>query len=193
MNAMGQGTSTVTATSTMDCTSSAPPSMMYTQPPPTGTMMPGWNAGTDGECQCVCNVDLANGYQSHVAIHAYSSSGVNNLQGINGFGGQLGNVQSNFSIPSTSSNNHSSMGCKRSIRPPSSLIIGRWLSSALRWVRRRGQRELRLQRWRQQRMVRLFRPRFLHPSCCHVGLGHFYSWQRCQRWRRHRRPARNRH
>jgi len=74
MNAMGQGTSTVIATSTMDCTSSAWPSMTYTQPPapapPTGTTMPGWNAGTDGECQCVCNVDLANGYQP---IHCNSS------------------------------------------------------------------------------------------------------------------------
>jgi len=183
MNAMGQGTSTVTATSTMDCTSSAPPSMMYTQPPPTGTMMPGWNAGTDGECQCVCNVDLANGYQSHVAIHAYSSSGVNNLQGINGFGGQLGNVQSNFSTLSTSSNSHSSMGCRRSVRPPCSLIIGRWFSSALQRVQRR----------RQRRMVRPSQLRYRQLSGCHVGLDHCYSWQRCQRRRRHCRPARNRH
>jgi len=39
---------------------------------------------------------LPMGINQHVPIHADSSSAVNNLQGINGFGGQLGNVQSNF-------------------------------------------------------------------------------------------------
>src|SRR5947207_14219721 len=65
-NAMGKGkgkdTSTVVATCTTSTTTSvyAPPPPP--PPPPTmATMMPGTNVGKDGQCQCVCNIDIGNG------------------------------------------------------------------------------------------------------------------------------------
>ena len=72
-NAMGMGTSTVYATSTTSTTTS-----VYASP--TNSMAPGTNVGTDGQCQCVCNIDINNGAPS-------------NLQGIGVFGGSVGSVE----------------------------------------------------------------------------------------------------
>jgi hypothetical protein len=92
-NALGSGTSTVTTTST-DCTTTstvtpwtsteswAPAAAPTWAPPAAAPMqMPGYNVGEDGQCQCVCNV-------------AFDNGPVDNLQGINYFGGQVGNVNS---------------------------------------------------------------------------------------------------
>ena len=112
-NALGQGTATVTATST-DCTTTstvtpwtttetwasqswAPPAA---SPPP--MQMPGYNIGEDGQCQCVCNV-------------AFDNGPVDNLQGINYFGGQVGNVNS-ISPFSYRRLTPSPLGCERSLR-----------------------------------------------------------------------------
>ena len=75
-NAMGMGTSTAVTTATTSTTTSvsAPP------PPSTYPTMPGTNSGTDGQCQCICNIDISNGAP-------------NSLQGIGVFGGSVGSVQ----------------------------------------------------------------------------------------------------
>src|SRR5277367_1939777 len=83
--ALAGGTATVTATSTSSTTVSvySPPPPAASGPPPPPAYSPGTNIGTDGQCQCVCNIAVNNGPP-------------NPDQGINWFGGQLGNVQGTF-------------------------------------------------------------------------------------------------
>jgi len=56
-----------------------PPPMSAIPPPPPPPPPP--SSSSSEECQCICNLDFANGP-------------VNPLQGINDFGGQVGNLQS---------------------------------------------------------------------------------------------------
>jgi hypothetical protein len=59
--AMG-GTATVIQTvntaTTVSVTAPPPPP----PPPPAATVVAGVNIATDGQCQCVCNIDIGNGY-----------------------------------------------------------------------------------------------------------------------------------
>jgi hypothetical protein len=59
--AMG-GTATVIQTvntaTTVSVTAPPPPP----PPPPAAAVVPGYNIATDGQCQCVCNIDIGNGY-----------------------------------------------------------------------------------------------------------------------------------
>lgn len=58
--AMGTATviQTVNTATTVSVTAPPPPPP---PPPPAATMIPGYNVATDGQCQCVCNIDLGNG------------------------------------------------------------------------------------------------------------------------------------
>ena len=47
---------TVNTATTVSVTAAPPP------PPPPAAVMPGYNVATDGQCQCVCNIDINNGY-----------------------------------------------------------------------------------------------------------------------------------
>ena|SRR5579859_3185264 len=75
-NAMGGAASTVTAATTTAVTTSVTAS-----PAPVMSQVPGVNVGTDGQCQCVCNIDVGNGAANP------------SIQGMGVFGGSLGNVQ----------------------------------------------------------------------------------------------------
>ena len=61
--AMG-GTATVIQTVNTATTVSvtAPPPPPPPPPPPAAAVVPGYNIATDGQCQCVCNIDIGNGY-----------------------------------------------------------------------------------------------------------------------------------
>lgn len=84
----GSGASTVlmTAIASTVVIQSVPASMASPPPPPVSvapvSMLPP-SSGSES-CNCVCNMDIGNGP-------------VNALQGINDFGGQVGNVQSTIS------------------------------------------------------------------------------------------------
>jgi hypothetical protein len=83
-NALGSGTSTVVATSTASYTIS------YSVPAaPSAT-----GSSTDEQCQCVCNIDVSNGYSSLGSFTDLSAP--NSLQGIGVFGGSVGNVERIF-------------------------------------------------------------------------------------------------
>jgi hypothetical protein len=72
--AMG-GSSTVIATaitSTLVSVTAPPPPPAAYSPPP--MIVPGTNIATDGQCQCVCNIDVANGYLSGKTVLTLVSS-----------------------------------------------------------------------------------------------------------------------